>query len=137
MSDQSNSYAGSPQATQLPNVGGEYVYPPPSAYGAPTPGSFPAFASVSGIDQRRNGLGIAALVLGIVGLVMVWLPFLSLLLGILATALGGVGLGTARQGKTTGKGSSIAGLTLGIITVVLAFLSLTLAVVDYIDSIGV
>lgn len=57
-----------------------------------------------------NGIAIAALVVGIVAFVTGWVPILGLLLGIAAVVLGVIGLK-----KAAGKGMSIAGLVTGAI----------------------
>jgi hypothetical protein len=59
------------------------------------------------VGQPANGMAIASLVLGIIG---VLIPFL----GVLALIFGGVGMSKANQGAS-GKGMAIAGLVLGII----------------------
>jgi hypothetical protein len=58
---------------------------------------------------RGNGAAIASLVLGILGCVPV-------LTGVLAIALGIIGLRKTRDPAVTGKGMAIAGLTLGIVS---------------------
>lgn len=59
------------------------------------------------MSDPTNGMAIASLVLGIVG---IFLPFLS----ILAVIFGGIGISKANQGAS-GKGMAIAGLVLGIL----------------------
>lgn len=78
--------------------------PPPPAYGAG--GSVPA---------PRNGLGIAALVLGILSLFC--LGFVG---GILAVIFGRMGMKKAEQGLATNGGVAKAGFILGIIGIVLS-----------------
>ena len=64
---------------------------------------------------KSSGLAIASLVLGIIGLVLsCCVPYVPLLLALLAVVLGGVSL-AKKQG---GKGMSIAGLICGIITLI-------------------
>lgn len=57
----------------------------------------------------RNGMGTAALVMGILGLFLGWL------FSLLAIIFGSVGIGRANRGEATNKGSATAGLWLGII----------------------
>jgi hypothetical protein len=76
-------------------------------YGAPPP-------------NRSNGLAVAALVCGIVGLLC-----FGFILGPLAIIFGGVGMSRANQGADH-KGLAVAGLVLGIVDV--AFLVLFIAV---------
>ena len=85
---------------------------PPSYPGQPYPeGQQPAPAYYP-VPQKpaTNGLGVAALVIGIVGIVCFWIPFLGLLLGIVAVVLGILGV----RKKNSPSGTSIAGLILGI-----------------------
>jgi hypothetical protein len=65
------------------------------------------------VVSRGSGFGVAALVLGIIGVVFCWVPVLGLLLGLLALIFGIVGYARARGGM------SIAGAVLGGITVVI------------------
>ncbi len=78
--------------------------PPPPQYQAPAP---------------KQGLSITAMVVGIVGAVFSWVPFLGLILGIIAATFGGVALYQGKQGKQGGKGMAIAGLVLGIFAIAL------------------
>ncbi|MEQ2527880.1 DUF4190 domain-containing protein [Bacillaceae bacterium CLA-AA-H227] len=62
--------------------------------------------------QQGNGLAVTALVLGIVGLVLGWVPVLPYPLGILAIIFGFIGMR-----KPIKKGLAITGLITGIITI--------------------
>ena len=62
------------------------------------------------MEDKVHGLGIASMICGIVGLFL-----FGYILGTLALVLGLVGLGVAN----TKKGTNIAGITLGIIDIVL------------------
>ncbi len=64
--------------------------------------------------QSTNGQAVAALVLGIVSLVLFWIPFVGLVCGILGVVFGWLGMQRADRG-TTGKGMAVAGLVTGII----------------------
>ncbi|MFE3069858.1 DUF4190 domain-containing protein [Streptomyces sp. NPDC059247] len=71
----------------------------------------------------RTGLGVAALVVGIVGLVFAIVPFLFWLggiMGVVALVLGIVGLGRAKRGETNDRGQSVAGIVLGSVTLVVS-----------------
>ncbi|MFE2541554.1 DUF4190 domain-containing protein [Actinacidiphila glaucinigra] len=71
----------------------------------------------------RNGVGLTAMILGIVGAVLAiscFGAFLGLPLGIAAIACGIVGLRIARRGEATNRPQALTGLILGIISVVLA-----------------
>ncbi|MFJ3902184.1 DUF4190 domain-containing protein [Streptomyces sp. NPDC090025] len=80
--------------------------PPPGMPGAPQP----PYA------KPENGLGVTALVLGIVGIVTGATPFLFWLggiLGLLALIFGIVGVSKAGKGRATNKGMAITGTILG------------------------
>ncbi|MFF8846649.1 DUF4352 domain-containing protein [Streptomyces sp. NPDC015127] len=69
----------------------------------------------------RNGLGTAALVLGIIGTVTGFVPllfWLGGLLGLLALVLGLLGRGRAKRGEATNKGTATAGAILGLIAMI-------------------
>jgi hypothetical protein len=69
----------------------------------------------------RNGLGTAALVLGIIGAVTGFVPllfWLGGLLGLLALVLGLMGRGRAKRGEATNKGAATAGAILGLIAMI-------------------
>ncbi len=66
----------------------------------------------------RNGLGIAALILGIIGLLTFWTVVGGILLGLLAVILGIVGFRRTRRGQATNSGVSITGIVLGALALV-------------------
>jgi hypothetical protein len=67
--------------------------------------------------QPTNGLAVAALVVGIVGLVLFWTVWGGVILGILGLVFGAVGLNKSNRGAPN-KGMAVAGLTLGGIALV-------------------
>ncbi len=70
---------------------------------------------------RRNGMGTAALVLGILALVLVVLIFFSplgALLGLLAVIFGIVGILRANRGEADNRGQAVAGLVTGVVALV-------------------
>ena len=78
------------------------------------------FRSVISNSPRTDGLSIAAMVCGIVGLVS---PGAGIILSILAIIFGGVGMGrTRRNPELRGRGMAITGLVLGIVGVVFTVL---------------
>ncbi|WP_310727193.1 DUF4190 domain-containing protein [Streptomyces sp. N2A] len=74
-------------------------------------------------QQARNGLGVAALILGIIGalsgipMILFWLAGP---LGILALIFGLVGMSRAKKGQATNKGVAITGTILGALAIILA-----------------
>lgn len=74
----------------------------------------------------RNGLGIAALVLGILAVVTFWMGFFIILIvipglfGIVAIVLGVIGRKRAKRGEATNGGVALWGVILGAVGLVLA-----------------
>ncbi|MEU1279671.1 DUF4352 domain-containing protein [Streptomyces sp. NPDC005805] len=113
-------------------------------YGPGEPGFGPGAGPAPFTPQQppRNGLGTAALVLGIIGLILGIVPFLFWLggiLGLLALILGLVGLGRTKRGQATNKGVTIAGTVLGglalIVSAVMGVVTVT-AVKDAVDEVN-
>jgi Domain of unknown function (DUF4190) len=120
--------------------------PPPPQYGA-YPGSYPPPPPqpYSGFTPPptgpRNGLGVAALVVAIIALLSV---VGGVVLGVVAIILGFLGLGRARRGEATNGGVAVAGIVLGLISIIEAVVVIALAVwgfneaggTDYIDCVS-
>ncbi|MFF2078414.1 DUF4190 domain-containing protein [Kitasatospora sp. NPDC058162] len=118
--------AGAPAPAPVDAAAGAYpppadaasAYPPPAdaAAGAyPPPPYWPGYPVSA--PQPRNGLGVAAMVLGIVGTVLslaIILFWLSWLPALLALIFGIIGLGYVRKGQATNRGVALAGVILGI-----------------------
>lgn len=64
-------------------------------------------------------MGTAALVLGIIGILLFGCIF-----GVLAIIFGSIGISRVNQGRATNRGAATAGIVLGIIAVVLWFIVL-------------
>lgn len=111
--------------------------PPPVRYRSPSGEEPPAFditpttpppvqAPAPTGPLAHNGPGTAALVLGCLGLVCTGLLFvlfpLGLVLALVAIGLGRKGRRRARYGLATNRASATAGLTLGIVSLVLGSL---------------
>jgi Domain of unknown function (DUF4190) len=93
----------------------ERAAPPPPPTGPP-----PA----SGVVPRpRNGIGAAALVIGVVSLVLailvIFFPIAGIL-GIVAVVLGLVGMRRVSRGEATNRGQAVAGLVTGLVGILLA-----------------
>jgi hypothetical protein len=79
----------------------------------------------------RNGLGIAALILGIIGalsgipMILFWLAGP---LGLLALIFGLVGMSRVKKGQATNKGVAITGTILGALSIVLAVVGVIVTV---------
>ncbi|MGZ4377545.1 MAG: DUF4190 domain-containing protein [Gaiellaceae bacterium] len=87
-----------------------------------SPGSAPPFAAPSSA-QPANGLGVAALVLGVASLVaavsFVLFP-LALPGGLLAAILGAIAVSRGRTRGATSHGQAIAGIVCGVVALVVA-----------------
>ena len=90
------------------------------------PGGYPAGGYPQGgypaARGRRNGIGVAALVFGVVALVLVILLLFSplgALLGLVAVLLGIIGLVRANRGEADNRGQAVAGLVTGALALLL------------------
>lgn len=87
---------------------------------------YPPFQPQQGHQPQqaaRNGLGTAALILGIIGALSGLVPimfWLAGVLGIVALILGLTGRGRARRGEATNKGVALTGAILGLVAMGLA-----------------
>jgi hypothetical protein len=105
-----SAYTPPPQA--YPGSQGYPAAPPPAYPGAPPqayPGAYPYQA-----PRQGNGKATAGLVLGILAIVLFWIPFGDVALDVLAIVFGALGLREAKRGAG-GRGKALAGLICGII----------------------
>ncbi|MGW3776317.1 DUF4190 domain-containing protein [Streptomyces sp. NPDC005091] len=107
---------------------------------SPQPQQPYAPAQTPGLRPARNGLGISALILGIIGAVSGLIPFLFWLagiLGVIALTLGLVGRGRVKRGEATNKGATTFGAVLGLIALILSVVGAVItfkAVGDAVDE---
>ncbi|MER5441714.1 DUF4190 domain-containing protein [Streptomyces sp. NPDC002790] len=97
----------------------EPVPPPPIGPEGPTPFPYGAYwyaygHGVPGAPPPRNGLGVAALVLGIVTAIGFVLWPLAIVTGVLAVIFGVVGRRRAGRGAATNGGQALGGLICGV-----------------------
>jgi membrane-bound ClpP family serine protease len=88
----------------------------------PTPPGGAGYGGYPTARPRRNGMGTAALILGILALVLVVLILFSpigVLLGLLAVIFGIVGIVRAGRGEADNRGQAVAGLATGAVAVVI------------------
>ncbi|GAA2285222.1 hypothetical protein GCM10009853_045110 [Glycomyces scopariae] len=100
------------------------MHPPPSVVYVPYP-VYPVLPQGRMPLGPQNGMGTAALVLGICGVVTSWMPYLCCLgvvAGVLAIVFGGIGLGKAERGEATNRSSALGGLISGVAAVAIAAL---------------
>ncbi|WP_433547941.1 DUF4190 domain-containing protein [Streptomyces sp. CA-294286] len=106
---------GPPSAPYAPG-GQSSGYGPTPPYGHPS-------AVPAPYGPPRNGMGVAALVLGLVGVFLgmaVFLFWASWLPALLAVIFGFVGLGHVKQGRANNRGLAMAGLILGNVGLLMA-----------------
>jgi len=97
----------------------------PSGY--PQQGWMPTPPPQSYLPQPRNGYGVTALVLAIVGLVFGLVPFtgfLAIMCGGTSVLFGLLGLGRVRRHEANNKGMTITGLILGALALLLGVIGL-------------
>jgi heme/copper-type cytochrome/quinol oxidase subunit 2 len=110
-------------------------YPPPQPYSGFTP---PPPAG------PRNGLGIATLVLAIIGLLFCWTVVGGVMLGVCAVIIGFVAWGRVKRGEATNGGVAIAGIVLGFLAIIVSivFIPIWIGVfgevggTDYVDCVS-
>ncbi|WP_199422522.1 hypothetical protein [Actinotalea solisilvae] len=95
----------------------------PGAYGPPSPGAYGSYAPPPVL--RTNGVAIAALVVGGLGLLLCAVPVIGALLGLAGVVLGIVGVRRA-HGDMGGKGLAIGGLAAGGVGLLVGALVTTL-----------
>jgi hypothetical protein len=90
-------------------------YPP---HGVPPPGFPPGYPQqpyYAPPQPQGNGMAIAGMVLGILALVLFWIPFLNWLLALLGIVFAALGLARAGKVQGTGKVMAITGLVCGVL----------------------
>jgi hypothetical protein len=119
---------------------GQYGQPPygqgqygQGQYGQPQYAGAPGYGTTT---APSNGLGVAALVLGILALLGSWAPFVNILcivLGIIGIVLGVMARARVRRGEATNGGMALTGIILSAIAVVVSLI-VTVAVTAFIGS---
>ena len=106
MTDPTNQ-PGTPPPPPSQPAGAGYPAPPPMPYAgqAPSPVS------------PRNGLGIGAMVVAIIGLLSCLTVVGGVLLGIVAVVMGFVARGRVKRGEADNGGVALAGVVLGFLSI--------------------
>ena len=95
----------------------------------PYPGGYQTAPQYSGYAPvPRNGMGTAALIIGILALLFSWLVFPGVILGILAIILGIVGRGRVKRGEATNGGVAISGVVLGVLGLIAGLATVAIGV---------
>jgi Domain of unknown function (DUF4190) len=110
-----------PPPPQQPYGYGPYPgYPPQQPYGyGPYPGYPPQqpYGYPAQPTAPKNGLGIASLVVAIIGLLTL---FGGIVLGVVAVILGFLGRGRVKRGEANNGGVAIAGIVLGFLGILVS-----------------
>ncbi|MGM1021548.1 MAG: DUF4190 domain-containing protein [Bacillota bacterium] len=76
-----------------------------------------------------NSKSIASMVLGILNLMLVFMPYISVILGIIAIVLSAISFKEIRRYGENGKGMAVAGLVCGIVGTSIGLIILALIIV--------
>ncbi|MDO0911401.1 DUF4190 domain-containing protein [Streptomyces sp. DT2A-34] len=96
-----------------------YGYPVGHGYPGAGPGAAGYYGWPGMQAMPSNGMGTAALVLGIISAAVFCLWPVAIILGVLALIFGSIGRGKARRGEATNPGQALAGMICGAAGVVL------------------
>ena len=102
--------------------------------GEQRPGQAP-YGEQQAQPQQGNGVAIAAMVLGILGLIMWWIPGLGLIVALLGLIFGIVGMKKAGRIGGKGKGLAITGLITGILGLIPGTIWTCLAI--FVTAVGI
>lgn len=69
--------------------------------------------------RSRNGFGIAALVLGLLAVLLFWTIILPIIFGLLALIFGLVGRARVKRGQATNGRMALAGVLLGLLGLII------------------
>ncbi len=100
-----------PQYGQAPPLDHSSPYSQPSAYGPPP-----------GPGAPTNGLALGGFIVSVCAILFAWIPvvgFVGLVMGLVGAILAGLGVAKSRI-VGTGKGLAVAGLILGVVSVVVS-----------------
>jgi hypothetical protein len=68
------------------------------------------------VTKKTSGISVAAMILGIVGIVFLWAPFLGGVSSLLGIIFGAIGLSHIKKNPNlSGRGMAVTGLVCGII----------------------
>ena len=124
-----------PQPPQYGAYPGGYPPPPQQPYGG-YPG-YPGYSGYPGPPQSepKNGLGLAALILAIIGLLLCWSVAGGIVLGVVAVILGFLGRGRVKRGEADNGGVAIAGIALGFVAIIAGLVFIPIYI-GLFDSVG-
>ena len=86
-------------------------------------------------SEPKNGLGLAALILAIIGLLLCWSVAGGIVLGVVAVILGFLGRGRVKRGEADNGGVAIAGIALGFVAIIAGLVFIPIYI-GLFDSVG-
>ncbi len=86
-----------------------------------------------GAPAGKNGMATAGMILGIVGIVACWLPFIGLIAGLLGIVFGAIGMSKAGRLQGLGRGAAITGLVCGILSFFLTGIMAAVAIPAFME----
>jgi hypothetical protein len=89
------------------------------------PGAGPAWQQGGAASRGNDGMALAAMIVGILSLLIAWIPFIGILGtigGIVALVLGFVGRGRIKKSGAGGNGMAVTGIATGAVAIVLSVL---------------
>jgi hypothetical protein len=95
------------------------------AWGQQPAGGGPAWQQGDAAPRGNDGMALAAMIIGILSLLIAWIPFIGILGtigGIVALVLGFVGRGRIKKSGAGGNGMAITGIATGAVAIVLSVL---------------
>ncbi|MDQ6837932.1 MAG: DUF4190 domain-containing protein [Actinomycetota bacterium] len=116
-----NPPGNQPYPGDQPYPGGQ---PYPAQEAGPPPGAQPYNAgdpyAPAVAPRRGSGMAVAALVLGILGLITSITVVGGIILGLLAVILGVIASKRAKRGEAGGRGMALAGIVTGVLGIIIA-----------------
>jgi type II secretory pathway pseudopilin PulG len=90
----------------------------------------PAFTPGPAQQQRGNGIAVAGMVLGLVGILLCWANFLGMIPSVLGIIFGAIGWSKANK-VGRGKGMAIAGVVCGVVGLILAIVFIMVVMASF------
>ena len=89
----------------------------------------PNYAPVAPVNPEKNGLGLAAVILGPIGLLFAIIPltgFIAVALGITGLILGLAGYSRVRKNKATNGKTAITGVILSLLALIIGVIGIVI-----------
>lgn len=83
--------------------------------------------------RQTNGLAVAGLVCGVIGLVFFWTFWLGIILGILGVIFGAIAMSRARAWAMPGRGMGLAGVICGGVAILFSIVWVALIAAVFVD----